>query len=249
MDTLGYMCKVMQHIRDEIQIRIIKEYDRRTVSTKTFLYHLGKRMSKRVQIQLMENHPHIFSYLQDYIGHVCDRAKLVAVSREGSQIRYMSNPSDAIQVTAVKNYPVAYSAIQNPCERASLAALHRGMDVDIDDWSTARLKTEVIKDSPWKIKFLDNPSERHQILVASIKPWSIAHIKNVCIKAQLTAMIGDPLIYHSFDNPSEEIQKLHFKQVIAGEVPPKNKLSVAAKIAIEVITVQPMDGIKFPTNK
>jgi hypothetical protein len=93
----------------------------------------------------------------DYINYeefknpaLTEETKIYVVSRDGWNIKFIINPSEAVQLAAVNNYGGSIQFIENPSEKIQLAA---------------------VSQNGWAIKHIDNPSE---------KVIELARSKGVC---------------------------------------------------------------------
>ena len=75
----------------------------------------------------------------------------------GDLIQFIDNPSEEVQLAAVKENGLSIKYIQNPSERVQLAA---------------------VKEIPYSIQHIKNPSERVQLAAVEENPYSIHYIKN-----------------------------------------------------------------------
>jgi hypothetical protein len=75
----------------------------------------------------------------------------------GELIQFIDNPSEKVQLAAVKKNPLSIQYIQNPSEKVQLAAVKR--------WSPS-------------IQYIQNPSEKAQLASVEKDPHSIYYIQN-----------------------------------------------------------------------
>lgn len=76
------------------------------------------------------------------INNPSEEVQLVAVRKHGSTIQYIDNPSEEVQVVAVNQNPWAIEFIDNPSEEVQLAAVKKGS---------------------YAIKLIENPSDELQL--------------------------------------------------------------------------------------
>jgi hypothetical protein len=92
------------------------------------------------------------------IGEVNSKYNLgKQVYNNGKLIQFIDNPSEEVQLAAVKKLGSSIQYIQNPSERVQLAA---------------------VKDNPSSIQYIQNPSEKIQLVAVKQNPYSIYCIKN-----------------------------------------------------------------------
>jgi hypothetical protein len=72
-------------------------------------------------------------------------------------IQFMDNPSEEVQLAAVKDDPWAIKHIQNPSERVGLVAVEK---------------------IPYSIKYIQNPSQEVQLAAVKKNPYTFYHIKH-----------------------------------------------------------------------
>jgi hypothetical protein len=83
----------------------------------------------------------------------------------GKLIQFIQNPSEKVQLAAVKKNPWAIEYIQNPSQEVQLAAVEK---------------------NSLSIRFIKNPSEKVQLNAVRKNPNSIQYIKNPTQKVKKT---------------------------------------------------------------
>ena len=83
----------------------------------------------------------------------------------GRLIGFIDNPSQEVQLAAVKEDPWSVKYIQNPSQTVQLAA---------------------VKKNPFSIQYIQNPSEKVQLVAVKNNPFSIKYIKNPTQKVKKT---------------------------------------------------------------
>ena len=78
-----------------------------------------------------------------------EKVQLAAVKEDGCAIQYIKNPSEEVQLAAVNKHGYAIQYIENPSEAVQLAAVNQ---------------------DGWAIQYIENPSEEVQ-LAAVKKRW------------------------------------------------------------------------------
>jgi len=61
----------------------------------------------------------------EYILNPSETIQLYAVRERGHALRYIKNPSEAVQLAAISNFSYSISYIENPSERVQLAAVKK----------------------------------------------------------------------------------------------------------------------------
>ena len=127
-------------------------------------------------------------YVIRYIANPSEAMQLAAVEQNGLAIDYIKNPSEEVQVAAVKQYGLAIKYIKNPSEAVQLAAVKQG--------------------DGYAIQYIKNPSEAVQMAAVKQYGYAIQYIKNPSEEVQLAAVreYGDVIQYIA--NPSEKVRAL-----------------------------------------
>lgn len=133
---------------------------------------------------------------QEYTGAVAQTIIWAAVNQDGqdgSIIRYIKNPSEAVQLAAVKHarYGDAIKYIENPSEAVQLAAVNENAD---------------------SIRFIENPSEAAQIATVEQDGYAIRFLKDPSEAVQMAAVNRNGMVIHYIKNPSEAVQMAAVKQ-------------------------------------
>jgi len=121
--------------------------------------------------------------------------QLLVVHKDGRLIKYMNNPTTAVQLAAVKQngYAIEY-IIKNgiePSEAVQLAAVQRNGNV---------------------IEYISNPSEAVQLAAVQQDGTAIYYIKNPSEAVQLAAVQQNGIAIYYIKNPSEAVQLAAVKQ-------------------------------------
>jgi len=123
-------------------------------------------------------------------------------------IQYVENPSEAVQLAAVKEYPNAIRRIKNPTEAVQIAAVRANGDLIqiIDNPSEAVQIAAILQDGD-AIRYIENPSEAVQLAAVNNAGYTISYIENPSEAVQLAAVKtnnGHAIEY--IKNPSEAVQ-------------------------------------------
>jgi hypothetical protein len=102
---------------------------------------------------------------------------------DGSLIRYIQNPSEKEQLTAIRSAPEVIKYIKNPTEQVLLF---------------------VVSKNPFTIQYIQNPNEKIQLTAVNIFGWAIQHIKNPSEAVQLAAIKQDASSIFFIQNPSDQ---------------------------------------------
>lgn len=116
---------------------------------------------------------------------------LLAVEKDANMLKYIDNPSEKVQLAALKQSPyVAIQLIPNPSEKMQLIA---------------------VKDEAEAITHIDNPTPKVQLVAVNKRPGTIKYINNPTEQAQIQAVrAGGPFIKY-IKNPTEKVKALAAK--------------------------------------
>lgn len=111
------------------------------------------------------------------------------VTHRSRAIRSITDPSEAVQLAAVKGYGLTIQYIENPSEAVQLAAVtENGAALQhIKDPSEA-VKLAAVKDDGHAIEYINDPSEEIQLAAVMNDPDSIGYIKDPSEKTKLAAV-------------------------------------------------------------
>jgi len=111
--------------------------------------------------------------------------QITAVRQDGRALRFIKNPSEAVQMATVQQYAWAIQYIKNPSEAVQIAAVRR---------------------AGWAIQYIKNPSEAVQIAAVQQTGWATEFIKNPSEAVQLAAVRQDRRAIQFIKNPSKAVQ-------------------------------------------
>ena len=129
--------------------------------------------------------PTLLPIILEIDNNPSEQVQLEAVKQKGWAIKYIKNPSEQVQMEAVKQDGWAIQYIQNPTEQVQM---------------------EAVKQEGWAIQFIKNPSEELQLMAVRKNGDIIQNIKNPSEKVQLMAVKEDYRSIQFIKNPSEELQ-------------------------------------------
>lgn len=122
---------------------------------------------------------------QDYQGLAGKTITWAAISDEPKLLQYVKNPSDSLQIEAVKRNPYIVKSITNLGDKANLL---------------------VIENDPMLIRYIKNPSEAVQMAAVKKKGNAIEYIQNPSEQVKMAAVESRPRSILYIDDPSEQIQ-------------------------------------------
>ena len=114
-----------------------------------------------------------------------EAVQLAAVRQTGYAIEYIENPSEAVQLAAVQKNGWALRDIENPSEAVQLAA---------------------VQQTGYAIQHIENPSEAVQLAAVQQNGWALQHIENPSEAVQLAAVKQDGDVIQLIKRPSKAVQ-------------------------------------------
>lgn len=111
------------------------------------------------------------------------------VTRRSRAIRSITDPSEAVQLAAVKGYGLTIQYIANPSEAVQLAAVtENGAALQYIKDPSEAVKLAAVKDDGHAIEYIKDPSEEIQLAAVTNDPDSIGYIKDPSEKTKLAAV-------------------------------------------------------------
>lgn len=109
-----------------------------------------------------------------------EQRNLHAVTLDGNSIRYIDNPSEAVQLAAVNQFGMTIQHIQNPSEAVQLAAVTQNagaINYIVNPGESVQIAA--VQQDGSAIQFIQNPSETVQLVAIQDDGWwSLEHIQN-----------------------------------------------------------------------
>lgn len=135
-----------------------------------------------------------------YLRFIINPSKAVqiaALKEDGSAIRFIENPSEELQLYAVKSIGGAVQHIENPTEKVQLIAVkNKGLNIKYIKNPSEKVQLAAVKNWGLSIEFIKNPSEDVQFNAVNQNHKAIKFIKNPSKRVQLQELKpGDKLIY------------------------------------------------------
>ena len=125
------------------------------------------------------------SYALLFIENPTEEMQMIAVRYNAYSIEYIKNPSERVQLEAVKYNANAIKYIKNPTEEMQMIA---------------------VKQNEYIIQYIKNPSERVQLEAVRQNGLVIAYIKNPSEKVQLEAVRQNAFAIKYIKNPREQVK-------------------------------------------
>lgn len=137
---------------------------------------------------------HQSGYYIMMIENPSEKLQMAAVKNSADNIRYIKNPSEKVQLEVVQRDPFAIRNIGNPTEKVQLEAVQR---------------------KPFMIKYIDNPSEKAQLDVVQKKPFLFCEINHPTTEVIYEALKSSPYNIKYVSDPTKEMQLLAVKDDIS----------------------------------
>lgn len=120
-------------------------------------------------------------------------------------ITAVENPSEKMQLAAVRQNPDLVSVLDNPTEEVQLAAVRQKADCLLQlREPTEKVCLAAIAENPEMIRYIHEPTEKAQMLAVGRNSSLIGHIKNPTEKVQLMAVHDSPANILRIKNPSRQ---------------------------------------------
>ena len=169
-----------------------------------------------------------------FVDNPSEEMQLEAVKQNWYAIVYIKNPSEAVQLEAVKKHGSVIQYIKNPSEAVQLIAVKKnGHGIKYITNPSEAVQLIAVGQFSDTIKYITNPSEAVQLAAVKENGYSIRYIKNPSEQVQMKAVeyIADVIKY--IKNPSEAVQlaavKANKKALNYIENPTPDVIKVAQK--------------------
>ena len=173
------------------------------------------------KLQLLATYKHISEFFKEFTdtfdeSKVKDEEEVVlneyylsAVEYDPWALEYIDNPSEEVQVQALKKNSNVFKLIDNPSEEVQKVAVQSNAYniVNIENPSE-EIQKLAVSNRGYAIKFIKNPSEELQIEAVRRSPSAIRHIKNPSEKVQIEAVRCDTNcwgVLGDIENPTQRV--------------------------------------------
>ena len=130
-----------------------------------------------------------------------------AVKQDGCALRYIKNPSEAVQLASVKQDGYDLRFIKKPSEKVQLAAVNQnGYAVDYIKKPSDKVQLFAVKQYGYAIQYIKKPSEAVQLAAVKKDGNAIQFIKKPSDKVQLVAVKQRGNAIQYIKKPSEAVQ-------------------------------------------
>lgn len=117
---------------------------------------------------------------------------IIAVSKQPYLIKHHPNPSEEVQLAAVKTKGSAIQNIKNPSEQVQLAAVKKyGAAIQYIDNPSVNVQLAAVKKNSYALNYIKNPSKRLWLDIVTKHGFDPSKPHNVANKKQLISwMLG-----------------------------------------------------------
>jgi hypothetical protein len=143
-----------------------------------------------------------------------ERKGIYAVKQDGYVIQYIKDPSETVQLEAVKQNGLAIRFIIEkgivPSETVQLEAVKQnGLAIQYIESPSEDVQLEAVKQNSDSIRHIEKPSEAVQLEAVKQKGLAIRHIEKPSEAVQLEAVKQKGLAIGFIKNPSEAVKKYY----------------------------------------
>ena len=147
------------------------------------------------------------------IKNPSEKVQLAAIRYNASAIRHINNPSEKVQLAAVKKKYSSLKFIKNPSEKVQSFVVYRNVEMlSYIKNPSKELQTMAVKRNPKAIRYIKNPSNELKIMAVQQNPEAICYIKNQSNELKIMAVEQNLKAFHCIHNPSKELQLIAIKQ-------------------------------------
>jgi len=132
-------------------------------------------------LEILEHKPDIIKHIKN----PTEEMQMLAVKADGRLIKDIKNPSEELQLAAINETPEAFEFIKNPSEEMQMLA---------------------VQENGSAVRFIKNPSEKVQMLAIQKNGYNIRFIDNPTEEMQMLAVKADGRLIKDINNPSEELK-------------------------------------------
>lgn len=141
-------------------------------------------MDKNEILERLKRNPQFIEEIDDN-----EEYKLFIVKNNGTNIKYIKNPSKNVQIEAVKDTVFAIKYIENLHEDVALMCVKSSWNaLELIKEPSDNVIEEAIKTKGWAIKYITNPSEKLQLIAVGKDYDAIKYIKDPSEEVQIRAI-------------------------------------------------------------
>jgi hypothetical protein len=142
-----------------------------------------------------------------YIKNPSEAVQMAAVNQNGHTIQYIKNPTEAVQMAAVNKNGLTIKHIPNPGEAVQMAAVNKnGLAIGYISNPGEAVQLAAVNRNGFALKHIKNPSEAVQLAAVNHDGFAIEYIKNPTEDIQMAAVNQNGISIGNISNPSEAVQ-------------------------------------------
>lgn len=166
-------------------LKIQQEYLKRSKkNVKCYLNKIPKEYwNQQIIFNELQKDPHTLKYIENPTEEV----QLFAVKRNGYVIKYIENPSKEVQLEAFISVPELFN--------------YNILDL------TPEMKLQAVKSNGYTLKYIKNPSQEMQLEAVKQNCFAIQFINNPSREMQLEAVKQYPDAIKYIKNPTDEVRE------------------------------------------
>lgn len=150
-----------------------------------------------------------------------EELQIRAVKSDYRNLQYINNPSLRVKLNAIKQNAEALTYINNPTEDFLMNAIKvNNQSLKYINNPTEDFLISVIQKEPKAIEYINNPSEKILLEIVNKDGLYIKNINNPSEKIQIAAVINNKKAFELIENPSEYVKSKLSKMI--------NKISIAS---------------------
>lgn len=150
-----------------------------------------------------------------------EELQIRAVKSDYRNLQYINNPSLRVKLNAIKQNAEALTYINNPTEDFLMNAIRvNNQSLKYINNPTEDFLISVIQKEPKAIEYINNPSEKILLEIVNKDGLYIKNINNPSEKIQIAAVINNKKAFELIENPSEYVKSKLSKMI--------NKISIAS---------------------
>lgn len=143
-----------------------------------------------------------------------EELQIRAVKSDYRNLQYINNPSLRVKLNAIKQNAEALTYINNPTEDFLMNAIRvNNQSLKYINNPTEDFLISVIQKEPKAIEYINNPSEKILLEIVNKDGLYIKNINNPSEKIQIAAVINNKKAFELIENPSEYVKSKLSKMI------------------------------------
>ena len=177
------------------------------------------------KLQLLATYKHISEFFKEFTStfdesKVKDEEEVVlneyylgAVEYDPWALEYIENPSEEIQIQALKKNSNVFKLIDNPSEEVQKVAVQlNAYNIGNIENPSEEIQKLAVSNRGYAIRYIKNPSEEVKLRAVSQNGEAIRFIENPSEEIQLQAVRNSHYSLKFIDNPSEKVKEVAKKR-------------------------------------